>query len=246
MAISSEPFRAVQVHEQVAQRLLADVRAGRLPSGERLPSERDLARGLEVSRASVREAIGLLQVVGIVETRPGSGSYVTREAHRRAEATEASALQAHEAGPSALLDAREAFEPAVAAMAALRARPDPDAERILAEMDRLSDPASPSELAAWSEGDRRFHRRIGVMTGNPVVMALCDQLATMMDQPFWRRLRDDSLTDPGRMRLHGAEHRMIYEAIVAGDPAAEMFAREHLRRVRRYMALSGPTEEGAP
>src|SRR4051794_5442665 len=64
-------FRPLQRYEQIAERLAADIRSGLLAPGERLPSERDLARSLEVSRASVREAIGALQVQGVVETRPG-------------------------------------------------------------------------------------------------------------------------------------------------------------------------------
>jgi DNA-binding GntR family transcriptional regulator len=72
------------------------------------------------------------------------------------------------------------------------------------------------------------------------VIAMCDQLASIMDQPLWRRLRDDSLSDPGRMRIHIAEHRMIYEAVSGGGAeAAELYSREHIRRVRRYMTQTG-------
>src|SRR3954468_19943233 len=66
-------FRPLQRYEQIAERLAGDIRSGALAPGERLPSERELARVLEVSRASVREAIGALQVEGVVETRPGGG-----------------------------------------------------------------------------------------------------------------------------------------------------------------------------
>jgi len=59
-----------------------------------------------------------------------------------------------------------------------------------------------------------------------------------MDQPLWQRLRDDSIAVPGRARVHAAEHRMIYEAIVEGDAAsASFYATQHLERVRRYMTL---------
>ncbi len=83
------------------------------------------------------------------------------------------------------------------------------------------------------------------MTGNPVVVALCEQIAAIMDQPLWRRLRDDSLSNPGRMRIHIAEHRMIYEAVIEGDAeAAELYARLHIRRVRRYMTLADQAQQG--
>jgi DNA-binding transcriptional regulator YhcF (GntR family) len=76
LSIDRTDFRPLQRYEQIAERLAADIRSGLLAPGERLPSERDLARSLEVSRASVREAIGALQVQGVVETRPGAGTFV--------------------------------------------------------------------------------------------------------------------------------------------------------------------------
>lgn len=243
--LSLGPLRVEQVYEQIARRILQDIRAGLLAPGQRLPSERELARQMEIGRSSVREAIGVLQVDGIVETRPGSGSFVAVDAPQRLRDEPPSVLLAHDASPFALLEAREAFEPAVTRIAATRARPDPFAERLLADMERLSDPANSEERAIWSDADRLFHREIGAMTGNPVVVALCEQIATLMDQPLWRRLRDDSLSNPGRMRIHIAEHRMIYEAVSEGDPeAAELYARQHIRRVRRYMTLADQAQHG--
>jgi DNA-binding GntR family transcriptional regulator len=78
-----------------------------------------------------------------------------------------------------------------------------------------------------------------------VVVALYDQIAEIMDQPLWRRLRDDSLSQPGRMQIHIAEHRMIYEGVTDGDlDAAELYARHHIRRVRRYMTLADQASRG--
>src|SRR5437764_11564391 len=89
-------FRPLQRYEQIAERLAADIRSGLLAPGERLPSERDLARSLEVSRASVREAIAALQLQGVVETRPGAGTFVVA-----APSTQA---VPHDASPSAVLE----------------------------------------------------------------------------------------------------------------------------------------------
>jgi DNA-binding FadR family transcriptional regulator len=216
------PFRARQRYEQVADRIAADISAGRLAPGERLPSERDLARRLEVGRASVREAIAALQVAGMIETRPGSGSFVIAADRTR---------EVHDSSPSDLLEARALLEPAVARLAAERGRPDPEIERLLAEMEH-------ADRAAWNDCDRRFHRRIAELTGNPVLLELADRIAAVMDEPLWQRLRDDSIAVPGRATIHLAEHRMIYEAIAEGDgDAAELYAAQHLRRVRRYMTL---------
>jgi DNA-binding FadR family transcriptional regulator len=222
------PIRLRQRYEHVADRIAADIRAGRLAPGDRLPSERDLARRLEVGRASVREAIAALQVAGMIETRPGSGSFVAAGAAARTR-------EAHDSSPSDLLEARALLEPAVARLAARRAAADEEAEALLAAMEEA---AEHGDLAGWNDCDRRFHRRIAALTGNPVVLELADRIAAVMDEPLWQRLRDDSIAEPGRTAIHLAEHRMIYEAIVEGDAdAAELFAAQHIRRVRRYMTL---------
>jgi DNA-binding FadR family transcriptional regulator len=222
------PLRPRQRYEQVADRIAADITAGRLAPGERLPSERDLARRLEVGRASVREAIAALQVAGMIETRPGSGSFVAAGAAERTR-------DAHDSSPSDLLEARALLEPAVARLAAERGRPDDEAEALLAEMERAADQG---DLGGWNNCDRRFHQRIAALTGNPVLTDLAARIAAVMDEPLWQRLRDDSIAVPGRTTLHLAEHRMIYEAIAEGDAdAAELYAAQHIRRVRRYMTL---------
>src|SRR4051812_47910595 len=136
---SNEPMRAVeqtnlapiplrQRYEEVADRIAADIRAGRLAPGERLPSERELARRLEVGRASVREAIASLQVAGMIDTRPGSGSFVAAGAADRTRET-------RDSSPSDLLETRALLEPAVARLAAQRGGPDPDIEALLAAME---------------------------------------------------------------------------------------------------------------
>jgi DNA-binding FadR family transcriptional regulator len=218
------PIALRQRYEQVADRIAADIRAGRFAPGERLPSERDLARRLEVGRASVREAIASLQVSGMIETRPGSGSFVAANAPERPR-------ESHDSSPSDLLEARAMLEPAVARLAARRGGPDAEIEALLAAMED-------ADGDAWNDCDRRFHQRIAALTGNPVLVELADHIAAVMDEPLWQRLRDDSIAVPGRTTIHLAEHRMIYEAIAEGDAdAAELYAAQHIRRVRKYMTL---------
>jgi DNA-binding FadR family transcriptional regulator len=229
------PIRVPQRYEQVAQRLAADITAGRLAPGDRLPSERDLARTLGVGRASVREALGALANQGLLETRPGSGSFVAGDARDRLRAQPD---LPHDASPSDVLEARALLEPAIARLAAGRGAVDPEAEALLAAMEDPIDLADPRDRARWSDADRLFHRRIAALTANPVLLALAEEIATRMDEPLWQRLRDESVANPGRTRIHAAEHRMIYEAVVDGDgAAAEFYAAEHIARVRRYMTL---------
>jgi len=233
-------FAPLQRYEQVAARLRDDVREGRLAPGERLPGERDLARALGVGRASVREALAALGVEGVLVTRPGTGSFVAQDAAERVRGADAAPAPAPDASPSEVLEARALLEPAVARLAALRARPDPTTEGLLLTMEETDDVADPAARAAWSTADRLFHRQLAALTQNAVLLALADHVALLMDQPLWQRLRDEAIAGAGgrRARVHAAEHRLIYDAILDGDADAAAFqAARHLRRVRRDMTL---------
>jgi DNA-binding FadR family transcriptional regulator len=228
-----------QRYQQIADHLVDDMRSGRLSPGERLPAERELAQRLGVGRASVREALGFLQLHGLVETRRGAGSYVADALSERLAALgDTDAEPVADAGPAAVIEARMVTEPGVARLAAVRGRRDLEVERLLDVMAESADPADPIQRLRWSDADRHFHRQIAVMTENPVLVAIAEQLARTMDQPLWRKLRDDSIAVPGRTTLQLAEHRLIYASIAEGDPeAAALHARNHIQRARRYMAL---------
>lgn len=241
----STPIR--QRYEQIADHLVGEIAAGRLSPGDRLPGERELAQQLEVGRASVREALGFLQVQDLIVTRPGSGSYVADDVLQRLAARTTGPVGAPvaDAGPTAVLQARLITEPSVARLAAsLAPHPGEGLAALLAQMDASMDPADPDQRRRWSDADRTFHREIAVLTGNPVLIAMADQLARTMDEPLWRRLRDESIAVPGRTTLQLAEHRLIAASILEGDPdAAELHARQHIHRARRYMALEDNQQE---
>jgi DNA-binding FadR family transcriptional regulator len=230
LAIS--PLRIPQLYEHIVERLRREIGSGLLAPGAKLPSERDLARALAVSRPSVREAIGALQNAGLVETRAGAGSYVAADALERLDDI------AGEADTSvlALLEAREAIEPQVAMLAAGRGQRDERAEALLDAMDEAAALHDAAQSARWREADRLFHRQLAAMTANPLLARMGDVIAETMDQPLWRRLHDAAVTDPSRARIFAAEHRLIYEAVVTGDvEAASLYASRHVSRVRRQI-----------
>jgi DNA-binding FadR family transcriptional regulator len=243
-SISTSPIR--QRYEQIADRLVEEIAAGRLLPGERLPGEREIAQQLNVGRASVREALGYLQVQGLVVTRPGSGSYVAEDVLDRLARRDGDGRPAvvPDAGPAAVLQARAITEPSIARLAAAAAPHRREGlSRLIEVMDASMDPGHPEQRRRWSGADRMFHREIAVLAGNPVLVAMADQIARTMDEPLWRRLRDESIAVPGRTELFVAEHRLIAASILEGDAdAADTHARQHIRRARRYMALEDNQE----
>ncbi|WP_445151598.1 FadR/GntR family transcriptional regulator [Baekduia sp. Peel2402] len=232
-----------QRYEQIAELLLADLRRGVLQPGERLPGERQLAEHYGVGRASVREALAALVVRGLVQTRQGAGSYFVADALERvtlaADAAAGAGLSLPaDAGPGAVLEARRILEPEIVALAARRASSDPEIDMLLEIMEDNQDPSDPEQRRRWSDADRRFHRQFAVATANPVLLAIADHLADLMDQPLWQQLRDESIAVPGRTTLQLAEHRLIAATVAEGDAdAARQHAIQHIDRARRYMAL---------
>lgn len=235
-----EPLNQPQLYELISARLVEWIVSGRLREGDKLPPERELALGLEVSRSSVREAIGALKVEGLIETRRGSGSFVAEGARERARELGSRPAgvapgDVADASPFAVLQAREALEPGIVRAAAERGLGSARAEELLAEMDSF-DIEDPLQRDRWSDADRLFHRELAVLSANPVLLSLADEIATLMDQPLWRRLRDDMIAVPGRVAIHAAEHRLIYQGVVEGEiEVAAAQALHHVERVRRQM-----------
>ncbi|RFU44109.1 FadR/GntR family transcriptional regulator [Paraburkholderia sp. DHOC27] len=233
-------FRLKQIYEQVSERIRAAIRNGQFVADSRLPSERELAARFGVGRPAVREAIGALQNEGLVITRRNSGTYVCADALQRLTAAppaNAATSGDPDFSPTSTLDVRLILEPAIARRAAAQARPDPLAEHYLAQMDSIVDLTDDGQRVLWNNSDRLFHRQLAVMTGDALLVKIADEVANTMDQPLWKRLKDDGIYDTGRIRLYVSEHRLIYEAIVVGDAdAAAFYVEQHIMRVRRDIA----------
>jgi len=227
-------FRPKQIYEQVADRIRESINTGAFQPGTRLPSERDLAHAFKVSRPAVREAIGALQNEGIVITRHGSGTYVVDQAVTPRLPIPLPLLPEADYSPISTLEVRMLLEPAIARLAARKAKRNALAEHYLAQMADVKDINDMRQQALWSECDRKFHHQLALMTEDVLIAKIADEVERTMAQPLWNRLRDDGIYDAERIRLYVAEHRLIYEAIVCGDEtAAAFYVEEHLKRVHR-------------
>lgn len=254
-----KPIEIQQIYERVSEQIIALIQGGTWQVGDRLPPERQLAAQLNVSRPTVREAIAALNTVGVLETKPGSGSYVARGSHEAIRGIKSSSQTFvrsepdgsensllgietfhRDVSPVALLEARELLEPGMCALAAKRYRPSEELKDCLEVMSRELDPRNHIHRGLWSDADRIFHREFAVMADNPILLRLGDFVASVMDQPLWRNLRDETLTeDPSRFREYETQHRRILDAVSEGDvELSTHMARAHVRTVRRHMGLS--------
>lgn len=231
------PVRRQRVFQEVAAQLRQQIAEGRFRPGDRLPSERELAEAFGVSRASVRDAIRVLELAGLVEPRQGEGT-VVRELTLDALVSPLAAVLAHEGHYlPALLDARTVIEPPVAYRAARHASAEDLAalEEILA---RQAARVAAGELAI--DEDTAFHYRLGVAAGNPVLLKLVDVLMDLLHES---RVR--SLGVPGRPERSLAGHRRILAAVRARDPeGASAAMRQHLEEIGEMLAAARPERAG--
>jgi len=196
-----------RIYRQVAEQIVALIRAGEYPPGGRLPAERDLAARLGVSRPSVREAIIALELNGYVEVRMGSGAYVAARLPRHAVADRG-------AGPFEQLKARHLIEGEIAAAAATVAT-RADLAEIAAAIDQMR--AENARGLASEEGDRRFHVAIAQATRNATLADVTDRLWQRDESPMWRRLLEQVHAPVGRP-LWIEDHTLILEALRARRP----------------------------
>lgn len=216
-----------RLYQRVAQRIRAFIGRQRLAPGQRLPSERDLATTLGVSRTSLREALIALELGGLVEVRAGAGAWV----HAAPESGEPQVLDA-DAGPFECLSARRLIEPELAAMAARMASVEAIAAIRAAAGDMEKRQA---DKAGAEQADRNFHRAIARATGNSALVGVLDYLWNQRGS-LWHTLEAHFQTEELKKETL-ADHRRIVQAIAARDPAEARHAmRAHLERVTRTLS----------
>lgn len=216
-----EPIEQNTVTELVAQRLVAQLSNGALRPGDKLPPERELARQLNVGRTTVREALKLLTLSGLLEAKRGDGTYVRREftSFLSQQIEWPVLLSVNEV--EMIFDVREALEVKAARLAAKRATPE-EIEKISVFRQLLE--IKGRDIERETDLDLEFHHAIAGASHNALLSSLMLSLQNILRQYI---ALSNQMTD--RLETTIAEHQAIYDAIAARDPdAAERAMIEHL------------------
>lgn len=210
------------------------IASGRLVAGQRFPAENDLCDELGVSRGSLREAVRMLAALGIIESRHGSGTYVSML--RPEEIIGSLSLTVDLLPLDGLLqmyELRRVLETHATSQAAARASDEVRAElaELVEAMERTTDPAESSEL------DHRFHELIARTAGNATLTALL--------QVFRSRSRAyDVFSLPAGdelRRVSNRGHRAMTEAILSRDPVgAAGAASAHVAQTEEWLRVLQP------
>src|SRR5207249_4337771 len=207
-----EPIRKTRVAEEIADRIRVLILDGTLPTGQPLPGERLLAERFGVSRGSIRDALRMLETIGLLETRHGRGTFPRELDVNRLVAPLASVLTYRHDLRDELLDVRRMFEPAVARAAALRVTGDDlaDLQRIV-ETQRRKLKAGRSAIVE----DTAFHAVLARATRNRAVVRIMETLNNLLIES-----RTLTLKQKGRPERSIRGHEAVVEALRRRDPDA--------------------------
>jgi DNA-binding FadR family transcriptional regulator len=216
------PVRGGNAFEITVSRLVQAIKLGLVAVGERLPAERELAERLQVSRVTLREAIGALREAGYLESRRGrsGGTFVVSPTGAAPAGGGPDAGELARAMGEALhdaLDFRRVLEPGAAELAATRTLSAADRQHLVACLTASRDRSPESRRV----NDSRLHLAIAAASGSPSLAAAVADVQLSLDKllaaiPVITRNLDHS----------DAQHTRIVHAILAGDPGAARAAME--------------------
>ena len=217
--------------EKVIFELQEMIHSGDLRPGDRLPPERDLARLLGVSRPTLRDGIGSLVAVGVLQSRRGTGTFVVKDEGSPTLDGNALRLMASLRGftIAETFEARKSLEMAIAGLAADRATGEQLAqmsEEVAEMFAALDDPAE------YLVHDMRFHQTIAAASGNRILTSLMNMLATLLFD-----VRSKTVSRARDLKESAEMHRNIYSAIRRRDVVAASAAmRDHLLLAEKAQA----------
>ena len=196
--------------------IVAEIRdkviSGELKEGEMLASQDNLAKEMGVSRASLREALNHLRLMGLIETRHGSGSVVRRKTPVAFIDSLSSLLTMDRASAAELLDARLYLESAVVAVAAKNASEE-DLKGMKQLVKGMERDFKVGDIESFTSRDVQFHMLIAQSTKNRVLAKVVEIIREILRQ-FIKKF---FATVPASVSDAIEYHKLIYEAIKDGD-----------------------------
>jgi len=214
------------IPDVVYKQLVSLIANGRLKPGEKLPSERDMATDMGVSRQSIREAINKARTMGLIEVRQGGSTVVVSSVKEHLKTPLAIILEEQAEKILGFLDIRKLFESWCAEKAAAAAK-HTDLRAMLDLLQRM-EKLQPGE-AAWEKADLSFHSAIAAASHNVIAIHIMEALRASFNSYF--KAKKFAL-GPERKNLLHQQHQGIFMAIKQkSPPAAKTRMLEHLEYV---------------
>jgi len=226
------PVKTKKVYEEIVHQVKLSIEEGKLKPGDRMLSERDLADQFNVSRASVREALSAMEMMGIISIHPGEGSYVRHLPSDSMLETLAASVQTEAVDILHLLEMRKIIETETASLAAVRAT--------AVDIEDLQQALNEMKLEVSSGGhvediDAKFHYILVRAARNPVLLRVAQTVSQLLTSNY-RSLRLALFLVPNMSQIFYEAHIEIFQAIITKNPrlAREKMG-EHLDTIQEAM-----------
>jgi len=216
--------------DEAIDRIREFVRSGRFPAGAKLPAEHELATELGISRSPTREAVKALSLARVLEIRRGDGTYVTSLAPSLLLEGLENAVSLMQGGTVLeLTEVRRLLEPAATGLAATRIT-ETQLGAVAGLLDAMEEAVE--DVESLTVLDAAFHRAVITAAGNETLTALLDGISSRtLRARIWRGTVDRGVTQETL-----SQHRAIYEALAAHDPAlATATALTHVATSERWL-----------
>lgn len=230
--LTYEIVKYIRLSEQIADKIQTLIMDNDLAPGERLPSGRELAERFRVSRASIREAIKLLEERGLVEARVGQGIYVCVPGLSGISSSVEVASRMKECTIADLDAVRRCLELETACLAASQATTEDIAmmENCIKVME-----ANQENQEAYIDADMKFHSAIARATQNPLFLILTYPVLDLV-----RKYQPSPAGFTDRYQRAQVHHKSILECVKRKDSAGARIAMEnHLDQVRKDLEKAG-------
>lgn len=224
-------LKQLSLIDQIVAEIEEKIRAGQFKSGDMLPSQDELAKTMGVSRASLREAFNRLQLMGLIEIKQGSGTFVRQLTPMDFMSSLDSFLILKRESAIELIEARFEIESSVAKMAAEKG----SREKILKIKEALTgmgNAVASADLESFIEMDVQFHLAVAESCHNEIMIKIVGILRRLMKQLIGLIFYDMDVDKQKLMQFTYTIHEKIYKAIFNRDPeAAKRSMQNHLRDV---------------
>jgi len=229
-----QPIKRKRVYTEIIEQLRELIEKGELKPGDKLMSEREMAEKLQVSRSSVREAFLALELMGILESKSGEGTYISSVSGSAEAIQPLTMMLLMEKGTSfELLEVRRILEGEAAYLAAGRASKE-QLEKIKKYLSMMEDDYQKDCLG--EEADASFHVALSEATGNRVLQNLMSKVSDLLIKTM-RESREKMFSKSENRRILQQQHRDIFKAVVERNPEeARKAIHRHLDFVRQETA----------
>lgn len=201
--------KSVKVAEQIIER----IETGDLRPGDKLPSEHELAEKMEVSRPSVREALSGLQALEVVDTKIGSGTYVSESVVESNLISTDLSLIEKEMSHLHIIEARKNLEDAMLEVVVENLDRD-KIDAVEAALDRMKNHSTERDYQQYMDADHDFHEALVRLTDNPLVVEAAQPLLATIDGSLYRELtRKYYLVDDSRIKRCFDIHESLFESV---------------------------------